>query len=355
MMGRRLTVLSVGYPLARVSTASAGGAEQILACLDRAIVAAGHRSIVVAPEGSLISGELHPIEPPREPFDDAAKALAQRRTRVAIDTVRASGPIDVIHLHGIDFPAYLPGAGVPVLATLHLPSAWYPADALAPMRPDTWLHCVSDSQHQTCPPSGAMLPPIPNGIAVEAFAATRHRKRGFALFLGRICPEKGVHLAIEAARRAGLRLVIAGETYPYAEHQLYAEREIRPHLGPSCRFIGPVGFTRKRRLLGAAQCLLVPSLAAETSSLVAREAAASGTPVIAFRVGAMAETVRDGQTGFLVEDVAAMAEAARQAVSLDPDLCRAVARAHFSDIVMTTSYLDLYARLADPDRAGRRP
>jgi glycosyltransferase involved in cell wall biosynthesis len=180
---------------------------------------------------------------------------------------------------------------------------------------------------------------------VDAFAG-RHPKRNFALMLGRICPEKGVHLALDAARLAGISLLIAGEVYDYEAHRRYFEEEVRPRLDRQRRFLGPIGFARKRRLLNAARCVLVPSLAPETSSLVAREAAASGTPVIAFPNGALAETVEHGRTGFLVEDVEAMAAAIRDAGALDPETCRRVARERFRADTMIAAYLDVYARLA---------
>ncbi len=340
-----LTVLSIGYPLAPVSPDSAGGAEQVLATLDRALVAAGHRSLVIAPEGSRVSGTLRAIPARSGVLDDAAKAAAQADTRVALATTLASERVDIVHLHGIDFPTYLPAPGVPVLATLHLPPDWYPAESLHPTRPDTWLHGVSAAQHAVCPPSPRLLPPIPNGVPVEHLHAI-HAKRGFALVLGRICPEKGVHLAIAAARQAGVPLLIAGQVYPYAEHERYFAEAIEPHLGPACRFLGPVGFARKRRLLTAARCLLVPSLAAETSSLVAREAAACGTPVVAFPHGALTDTVEHGRTGFLVDDVDAMARAIRACAGLDPATCRAAATMRFSERPMIAAYLALYARLA---------
>ncbi len=343
-----LTILSVSYPLAEVTRDAAGGAEQILATLDRALVGAGHRSLVVAPAGSAVAGELTPVSLPPAPFDDAAKRLAQARTRIAIGTVLDHNQVDVVHCHGIDFAAYLPRADVPVLATLHLPPAWYAAEALCPARPDTWLNCVSHSQHALCRPLPGLLDPIPHGVAVEALRVPVAKRR-FALVLGRICPEKGIHIAIEAAREAGLCLVIAGRVYPYTEHQAYFDTMIRPRLGRHCRFVGPVGFARKRRFLTAAQCLLVPSSAPETSSLVAREAAACGTPVVAFPVGAMAEAIEPGRTGFLVRDEAEMAAAIRSAGTLDPEVCRAVARERFSDRAMIAAYLEVYARLAHRD------
>src|SRR5690606_1063450 len=132
------------------------------------------------------------------------------------------------------------------------------------------------------------LPPIENGVPVEALGA-RVRKRGFALALGRICPEKGYHLALEAAHRAGLPLLLAGAVFRYAAHERYFREEIAPRLDSLRRFIGAVPLGRKRRLLAAARCVVVPSLVPETSSLVAMEALASGTPVVAFPVGALAD------------------------------------------------------------------
>lgn len=340
-----LTILSVAYPLARVSPDSTGGSEQVLAALDRGLVAAGHRSIVVAPEGSCVHGELEPIPAQGGVLDEAAKAAAQAGNRAAIARVLAREHVDMVHLHGIDFDRYLPPPGPPVLATLHLPPDWYAPEALRPSRPRTFLNCVSAAQHAACPASVKLVDPIENGVPVERLAA-RHAKRDFALFLGRLCPEKGVHIALEAAQRANVALLVAGELYPYAAHRAYVDAEVRPRLDARRRLVGPVGFARKRRLLTAARCILVPSLAAETSSLVVREAAACGTPAIAFPNGALAEAIIDGVTGFLVADAAAMARAIPRAGAIDPDRCRAVARARFDEAAMVARYLDLYRRLA---------
>jgi glycosyltransferase involved in cell wall biosynthesis len=340
-----LTVLNVAYPLAPVGPDSIGGAEQMLTHLDQALVAAGHCSIVIACEGSRTAGTLLPVPRTERVLDDTVKAVAQERHREAIAVALERWPIDLLHLHGVDFHTYLPPPGVPVLATLHLPPSWYPHEALDATRPATWIHCVSHSQHAACPPSRRLLPPIENGVPVETLAA-RHAKRRFALTLGRICPEKGIHLAIEAAKRADMPLLIAGEIFAYGAHLRYFEEEVRPRLDAKRRFIGPIDLPRKRRLLTAAQCLLVPSLVPETSSLAAREAIACGTPVIAFPVGALPETVDHGRTGFLVPDVRAMAEAIGAASCLDRDLCRRTARERFSLTRMIASYFELYRRLS---------
>jgi glycosyltransferase involved in cell wall biosynthesis len=346
-----LTVLNVAYPLAAVGPASVGGAEQVLAALDRALVTAGHRSLVIAPAGSTVEGSLVPIGPVPERIDEIARGAAHAACRRAIALACSRWPVDLVHLHGIDCGAYLPPRGLPVLLTLHLPLAWYPLELLHTARPDTYFQCVSPSQRRLGPPGLRLLPDIANGVPVEELRA-RHAKRRFAMALGRICPEKGYHLALDAAREAGLPLLLAGTTYGYAEHEAYLREEVLPRLDAQRRLIGPVGFVRKRRLLSAARCLLVSSLVAETASLVAMEALACGTPVIAFRTGALVDLIEDGRTGFLVDTVEEMARAMVASGDLDPEDCRAAARERCDLSVTTRRYLELYARLAEPSGVG---
>lgn len=346
---RRLTVLSAAYPLAPVGPDSVGGSEQVLSTLDRALVQAGHRSIVVACEGSDVAGELLPVPamPPGAAVDDAAHMVRRAATWERMVEALHTHAVDVVHMHGFDFHQYLPPPGPPLLATLHLPPSWYPDWAFAPKdRTDYWVNCVSDSQLRAAPASPHMLPPIPNGVPVAALGALRPRRCKYALMLARICPEKGIHLALDAAHAAGVPLLVAGEVFPYPSHQQYFHDKILPRLDRLRRYVGPVGFARKRRLLAAARCLLVPSLVAETSSLVAMEAAACGTPVIAFRNGALPEVVEDGRTGYLVDGVASMADAIGRTGAISPDDCRATAQRRFGMERMAGAYLDRYQALA---------
>jgi glycosyltransferase involved in cell wall biosynthesis len=247
-------------------------------------------------------------------------------------------------MHGIDFHEYLPPPGVPVLATLHLPPAWYPPHALAPARPRTYINCVSVSQRRACPAGTLLVSTVENGVPIAPRAP--HAKRRFCFALGRVCPEKGFHLAIDAARRANVALLLAGQVYGYLAHTEYFEREIVPRLGNGVRFIGPVGAARKRHFLSAARCLLVPSLAGETSSLVAMEALACGTPVVAFAVGALPDIVEHGRTGYLVRDAREMADAIAAVGRLDPAVCIATARQRFDVKRMIDGYFALYGDIA---------
>ncbi len=341
----KLTVLNVPFPFAPVTADPVGGAEQVVAALDRELVARGHRSVVIAHRDSEVCGELIALPSAPHVFNDFARAQVHRDLRTVLSGVLAGEHVDVVHLHGSDFDAYPPPGNVPALATLHLPLAWYAQSALHPRRPETWLQPVSAHQARGAPDGIALLPPIENGVA-ENPSALRERRRGFALAIGRICPEKGFHDAIDAANSAQVPLLIAGQVFGWLEHRAYFEEFIRPRLNAWVRYIGALTGARKRRLLAQARCVLIPSRAPETSSLVAMEALAAGTPVLAYRSGALSDIVEHGVTGFLVEDAYAMADAIARCDEIDPATCVRRARERFPLARTLDAYLDLYRRLA---------
>jgi glycosyltransferase involved in cell wall biosynthesis len=346
----QLTVVSVAYPLTPVGPDAVGGSEQILTQLDVALTCAGHRSIVVACEGSSVAGELLPTPKWDGDLNDDIRRWAQAQHRIAIEDALKKYPVDVVHMHSLDWHAYLPAAGVPLLTTLHLPPTWYPEEIFRLQRPRTYLNCVSNAELRSCPPSQLPMFVVENGVPV-ARLYSRVRKRNYVVALGRVCPEKGLHIALGAAKRANMPMILAGEVYRYEAHLKYHQEEIVPRLDGRRRFHGSAGLAEKRRLLTGARCLLVPSLIAETSSLVAMEALACGTPVVAFPSGALPEVVEHGRTGFIVNSEEEMAEAIHAAAALDPGECRRAARERFSSQRMAHDYIDLYKRMArDRDR-----
>lgn len=344
-----LTVLNVAYPLAPVGLDAVGGAEQVLAQVERAAVEAGHRSVVIACEDSEAVGHLITIHRPQGVIEEETRAAAHCEVKSAIARALTNHDVDVMHFHGIDFAEYLPETGPPSLVTLHLPPHWYPDSIWQNIPPKTHLHCVSESQEEQCPNEAPLWPVIGNGVDLASFRP-RWRKFGFALMLGRICPEKGIHLALDAATQAGIPLWIGGEVFEYETHRRYFEQEVRPRIEGTCnRFLGPLRLKRKRQLLRAARCVLIPSLAPETSSLVAMEALACATPVIAFPSGALSQMVEHGHTGFLVNDTSEMAAAMRRVKEIDLHACRAAAETRFSSVRMTAAYLGAYRRAFEED------
>lgn len=340
-----LTVVNVAYPFAPVTRDPVGGAEQVLGALDRAVLDAGGRSVVVAAEGSAPAGELVPVPQPAGEIDEAGRRTAHAALRTTLAETIARVRPDVVHLHGVDFDRYLPVEGPPpALVTLHLPLDWYPQAALSPARADVWLAPVSRDQARRRPPGARLTAPIENGVCLQTFRP--RRKRRYAVALGRICPEKGFHHALDAARAADMPLLLAGAVFPYEEHRRYFESEIRPRLDRSRRWLGPVSGAAKSRLIGAARCVVVPSLVPETSSLVAREALAAGAPVVGLRNGALVEAIEPGRTGILVEQPEHLPEALIAALRLDPQDCRRAAELRFSDSRMIAAYLSAYRSLA---------
>lgn len=341
-----LTVLSVAFPFAPVGPRAVGGAEQVLGRLDAALVRSGHRSIVVARAGSHTQGRLLATSVPAGPLHDGQRHDVWRAHGDNIRQALREFEPDVVHMHGLDFAGYLPPRGdVPILVTLHLPPGWYPPRIFELRRDDVYLHCVSRSQQAQCPPGARLLAPIANGVPVRA-RPPRVKRHEFALALGRICAEKNWQAALDAGRLAHMPVLLAGEVFPYEAHRAYFDSHIRPRLDDLRCFIGPVGPRAKHRLLARARCLLVPSVAPETSSLAAMEALACGTPVVAYPSGALPEIVQDGVTGFLVRTPQEMADAIHRCARIDRERCHAIARERFDASRMLQRYFDVYRQLA---------
>ncbi len=332
-----MTVLSVGYPLFPVQPDSSGGAEQILGLLDREFCAAGCQSLVLAPESSSVDGRLLPTVRVDGEITPHVLSNAESVHAEVIRDALTRYSIDLIHFHGLDFHTYIPRTTVPMLATLHLPLAWYP-EGMVEQRP-ILMNCVSKSQA-----GDTGLPVVFNGIDTERFSPVGS-KGDYFLWLGRVCPEKGVHLALQAAKEAGVKLLIAGPVHPFASHQEYFRDQVEPLLDKRRRYLGAVEGKHKLRLLAEARALLVTSLVAETSSLVAMEAASSGTAVIALRSGALPEIVEPGRTGFIASRRDQLPDCIEKVAHIAPAECRKVALQRFSSHRMASDYLALYNRI----------
>ncbi len=184
---------------------------------------------------------------------------------------------------------------------------------------------------------------IHHGIDTSAFALGDHPSESL-LFFGRIHPDKGTASAIEVARRAGRRLVIAG----IVQDADYFRNEVLPHVdGKNVTFLGPIGGTQRSELLGGAHALLHLIDFDEPFGFSVVEAMASGTPVIAFDRGSMTELIDDGVTGFVVRDIAAAVSAVDKAAGLLRPLIRDIAVGRFDSNRMVNEYVELYRRVLE--------
>ena len=360
-------VLYIAYPLLTVSDESAGGAEQVLWTLEHEIVRremarqkTGQMNVlttVSASIGSRVSGELFSTGEPCSQPDDYERRREEHEDKIVEfvrQRTRTGNAFDLIHDMSGSFWRRAAEIDTPVLATLHLPRSFYPAQSFENIPTNVSFSCVSRSQSRSFTDLDTMMGVVPNGITLEKFgpdieggAEQNPGERKGLLWLGRICEEKAPHLALEIAERTGLPITIAGQVYPFSYHQQYFAREVAPRLQQmaNATFISAPSFATKRKLLREAEALLITSLADETSSLVAMEAAASGTPVIAFRRGALPEVVREEVTGFVVDDIAGAAEACGRIEAISNIACAAHAQENFSSAKMADGYLSLYTKI----------
>jgi glycosyltransferase involved in cell wall biosynthesis len=346
-----LTILSVAFPMMPVGPHASGGSEQILFLVEKGIVELGNRSVVISARGSHVSGEL--IE--TDTWDGKISPEMEERARAdhlaKIQQALADFPIDLIHFHGLDFYRYLPQREIPMLATLHLPIPFYPSRVFE--RPAVSMNFVSESQAQSYA-FGHAWPVIRNGIDISAYTEADDVD-DYALVVARICPEKGIHYALEAAHRCGVRLLIAGPVHPYPAHLEYFESQVRPMLDEKRVYLGAANLEMKQRLLRKARCLIVPSTVAETSSLVSMEALASGTPVIAFQSGALPEIIRHGVTGFIVGSAQGIENALAHIHEIDRSACRREAEQCFSAKTMVKNYVEHYRTLMSGNQPQLEP
>jgi glycosyltransferase involved in cell wall biosynthesis len=237
------------------------------------------------------------------------------------------------------------------LTTLH--GLLHPPD-LEPLfeaYPEVPLVSISESQRQPIP-WASWQATIHHGLPRRLHTFSE-RGEGYLAFLGRTSPEKGLPRAIEIARRAGRRLVIAAKIYP--EEQAYFDHTIAPLLraSPGVEFIGEVGGAAKDAFLGGADALLFPIDWPEPFGLVMIEALACGTPVIAWRNGSVPEVIEDGVTGFVVDSVEQAVRAVLRVGTLSRRACRLAFEARYDAARMTSDYLEVYRNVARAGEAAR--
>lgn len=186
-----------------------------------------------------------------------------------------------------------------------------------------------------------------HGIDLQSFAPPCTTPENFFVWLGRLVPEKGAHLAIEAAKAAKVPLILAGTVDPHIPGaQEYFQQHIEPEVDSQhIRYIGPVSTTERNTLLRYARGMLNPLLWEEPFGMVMIEAMATGCPVIAFRRGAASEIITCGQTGFLVDNVAEMVASMHKVHLLDRNLVRRYIETHFSAQIMAADYMRLYKQV----------
>jgi glycosyltransferase involved in cell wall biosynthesis len=320
-----------------------GGTERVVSHLTEELVRQGHEVTLFASGDSLTNAVLEaPCEQALRLDPHCQDPLAYHMVllnRVA----RSVNHFDIIHFHldYLHFPLFAPRWSK-TLTTFHgrldLP------DLVPVVREFSMMPLVSISNAQRTPLSCAnWYGTVHHGLPPDLYTLGQG-EGGYLAFVGRISPEKGPERAIEIARRAGLPLIIAAKVDKVDRE--YYKAQVEPLLDdPMIEFIGEVDDNEKGALLGDATALLFPIDWPEPFGLVMIEAMACGTPVIAFRRGAVAEIIENGATGFIVDNIDEAVAAVPAAQKLDRRIIRRCFDERFRVERMTHDYVELYGEV----------
>src|SRR5580704_786522 len=291
---KRVAILS---PVAwRTPPRQYGAWETVAGNIAEGLVARGWDVTLFATGDSITRARLHSVVAKGYEEDRSIDPKVAEYLHIA-EAFEHAAEFDLIHSH-YDFMAlgYTRLVKTPVLTTIHGFSSPQIMQVYEKYR-DGYFVSVSDSDRA---PRLNYLATVYNGIDLELYP--RRTSRGEDLiFIGRIHPDKGVHLAIETARQSGRRLLIAG----IVQDERYFREEVHPHLDDQqIRYVGAVDVEQKNRLFAGAFALLHLNTIPERFGLVLAEANAAGVPVVAMDFGSCREVIEHGVTGFLVNDVA---------------------------------------------------
>lgn len=325
-----------------------GGTERVVHYLTEELVRAGHDVTLYASGDSQTSARLRPTcdRALRLGAKHLSDPCAQHMLLTEIVAQEAS-EYDVLHFH-VD---YLPFSLIrqhklPAISTLHgrldIP------DLFPLYREFDDMRLISISDAQRAPMEWAnWQATVYHGLPEDLFEPRYHPGKHLA-FIGRVSPEKRVDLAIEIARRAGMKIKIAAKIDPADKAYYESVRHLfdEPHV----EFLGEIGEDQKGEFLGNAAAMLFPVDWPEPFGLVMIESLACGTPVIAFRRGSVPEIIEDGVTGFVVDSVEEAAEAAGRIPLIKRSVCRSEFEDRFSARRMCRDYLCVYRQVVAESR-----
>ncbi|HVR32958.1 MAG TPA: glycosyltransferase family 4 protein [Acidimicrobiia bacterium] len=315
--------------------------ERVTHDLTERLVADGIDVTLFAPSGSETLARLVETVPgPLSEMVDADPRLFETEHLAVAMEAASSGALDIVHshlhVHALPYGSLLP---IPLLTTLH-GAAWNTAHHRLLLRYRKLAFVSLSDRERVFLPELNYVATVGNGLDLARFPMGVG-DGGYLAFVGRMAPEKAPDLAAAVARRAGVPLKIAGPIEN--RHREFFDDFMRG--ADDVEYLGPLEQHEVAELLGGAQALVMPLRWDEPFGLVVIESLAAGTPVIAWRRGAMPEIVDDGLTGFLVDDVETAARAVTAVPSLDRAACRQAAEERFSDARMARDYAGVYRSL----------
>lgn len=332
----------------RVPPKKYGGTEIVIYNLIDGLVKRGHKVTLFARSDSKTQAKLMPF------YYHDPKAKKRHRSRGYLipsywqtlefgRVFEHAEDFDIIHLHlGSAFFPYTRLINTPCLLTLHGRLNTKEAAVIHNAYPEIPLVSISNNQRRPLPRLN-FIRTVYNGIDLSKFKYGTGRG-GYLAFLGRMSPEKGPIQAIQVAKRAGRKLIMAAKVDTVDEE--YFNKKVKPLIdGKQIIFLGEVNQPKKVKLLKNATALLALIQWEEPFGLFMTEAMAVGTPVIATRRGSVPEIVEQGKTGFVVDNVAQAVRAIKNLPKIHRPDCRARVEKYFSNDAMVDGYERVYHKL----------
>ncbi len=314
--------------------------ESVVSLLTEELVQMGLDVTLFATGDSRTSGKLVAVCPHPYSEDHSVDPKVAECLHISEIFERAA-EFDIIHNHFDFLPLTYSGlVETPVVTTIH----GFSSPSIVPVykKYNDRGHYVAISDSDKSPELD-YIATIHHGIDVAQFPFSG-AKGEYLLFFGRIHPHKGVYEAIQVAQHIGMKLVIAG----IIQDQDYFATEVEPHIdGTTVDYLGSVGPDRRANVLGGALALLHPISFDEPFGLSLVESMACGTPVVAFNRGSMPEIIRDGETGYIVEDIEGAIDAVAKVTSINRSTCRADVEKRFSSTRMARDYVRVYQEILD--------
>jgi glycosyltransferase involved in cell wall biosynthesis len=332
---KRVAILS---PVAwRTPPEQYGAWETVASNITEGLVAHGWDVTLFATANSITRAHLHAVVDKGYEEDPEVDPKVAEYLHLS-EAFEHAAEFDLIHSH-YDFMAlsYSRLVTTPVLTTIH----GFSSPKIMPVYQkyrDGYFVSISDSDRAE---GLNYLATVYNGIDLSLYPVA-DKAGDDLIFLGRIHPDKGVHLAIEVAQASGRRLVIAG----IVQDKAYYRELVEPHIdGQNISYIGPVGVSGKNRLFARAGALLHLNTIPERFGLVLAEANAAGLPVIAMDLGSCREVIEDEETGFLVKSIDEAVQAVGKVHQVDRSACRRRVEHRFSIDTMVCGYEQVYAKI----------
>lgn len=327
-----------------------GGTEAVVAGLVDALVDRGHEVTLVG-SGHHRTRAQHFVqafeEPPSallgNPMPEVHHAAVAAEALTDLD-------VDLVHDHSLAGPLLARSRTAPTVVTLHGPATGANGAYFERLGRSVDVVAISAAQ-QRLNPRLNWVGVVHNAIDVSSFPFVAD-KDDYVLWIGRFSPDKGPTLAIDAARRLGRRIVLAGKLNE-PEEQAYFDEAVRPLLGRDAEYVGEADATLKRELFGKAAALAFPIQWEEPFGMVMAEAMACGTPVAAIGRGSVPEVVEPGVSGVIAQGVEEFPAALERATDLDPHACRRAAEERFDLPVMAAGYERVFRILAEGARTIR--